>query len=1077
MKKRLSMILERLKKLTFYKKKTFYIILTVLFSLVLLADAAVAVFVPAQTMNFGGRGNGFPQMSDSSEETGDDFANGPSGMPGGGESDGMTMPEKSESGEMTMPEGSESGEMTMPERSESGEMTMPEGSESGEITFPEDMDMSSLRGNSQSEKSFLQTWKSHWLVIFIVFFVLDAASIFMVVFLSKKEKKQLLLENKQRKASGPAASRVGKPVKKESHSHIVGIFALCAMAILVVVIKIMTADNEEEEQTEATVYSSTAELGEISSVVPGTGTLQEETSADLELPADVEITKWYVSNGDTVSEGDVLAQVDPVSVMSAIVEVQENMEALDEKLEEHQNEEIADTITASTDGKVKAVYAENGTGVLDTMYEDGALMLISLDGMMAVSIETEVSLSAGDIVSVTLADDTVLSGKVQSMTNGTAVITVSDDDADYGETVKATTEDGTEVGTGELYIHSELRITGFTGTVSSVEVSVDEEVQSGDTLLSLTDTDYTGEYELLLEQRQELETQMQELFQLYQENYVYATCAGVISGLDESAQADDSGDTENADAESAESSDTDSSENTDTESAQVTTTSYGGSASVKSQTANGGIITTSYGSGSGVKILACSTSSDTVTENEEEIVTASETRTTAQSDLQSEDEVGAESADDSENETGTGAGSENESGTGNGSGSENVPGTGSESGTESGSGSGTGSDTGSENESGSGSGTGSGNESGSGNGTTAAYGNYVGIVTAVENGAEGSVEVSLRLLNSVMGDPAAVNQFSLSSGLTVYTFSSGSCAAGSPSDIQVNDTLMLVYESGTPAFGIRIVSGGSSNTQQGSGSTAGSQNSAGMSGSSGADSTAGMSGSASMGSASGQSQSSGMSGSSAAASLSAEVSAAVITAMEEEIEENYGVTTTTWLSVTPQNSMEITVSIDEMDILSLEEDQNALVTLDAFPGQSFDGTVTEINLSGVNSGGSSKYEAVIRIDRMENMLAGMNASVSIEVETKDNILLIPVDALEEDESGVYVYTSYDEKTETFGDPVQVTTGISDGENVEIVSGLSEGSEFWYSCLDVVNYTTSYSGNGGGFSTESMFGGQSGGKSR
>ena len=215
MKKRLSMILERLKKLTFYKKKTFYIILTVLFSLVLLADAAVAVFVPAQTMNFGGRGNGFPQMSDSSEETGDDFANGPSGMPGGGESDGMTMPEKSESGEMTMPEGSESGEMTMPE-----------GSESGEITFPEDMDMSSLRGNSQSEKSFLQTWKSHWLVIFIVFFVLDAASIFMVVFLSKKEKKQLLLENKQRKASGPAASRVGKPVKKESHSHIVGIFAL-----------------------------------------------------------------------------------------------------------------------------------------------------------------------------------------------------------------------------------------------------------------------------------------------------------------------------------------------------------------------------------------------------------------------------------------------------------------------------------------------------------------------------------------------------------------------------------------------------------------------------------------------------------------------------------------------------------------------------------------------------------------------------------------------------------------------------------------------------------------------------------
>ena len=46
----------------------------------------------------------------------------------------------------------------------------------------------------------------------------------------------------------------------------------------------------------------------------------------------------------------------------------------------------------------------------------------------------------------------------------------------------------------------------------------------------------------------------------------------------------------------------------------------------------------------------------------------------------------------------------------------------------------------------------------------------------------------------------------------------------------------------------------------------------------------------------------------------------------------------------------------------------------------------------------------------------------------------------EEESGVYVYTSYDEETETFGGLLEVTTGLSDGENVEILSGLSEGSE-------------------------------------
>lgn len=192
--------------------------------------------------------------------------------------------------------------------------------------------------------------------------------------------------------------------------------------------------------------------------------------------------------------------------------------------------------------------------------------------------------------------------------------------------------------------------------------------------------------------------------------------------------------------------------------------------------------------------------------------------------------------------------------------------------------------------------------------------------------------------------------------------------------------------------------------------------------------------------------------------------------LEEEIQTNYGVTTTSWLSIIPQDTMEITITVDEMDILSLEEGQEAQVTVDAFPGQSFEGTVTSIDWNGTNSGGSSKYEAVVSIERQENMLAGMNASVAITIDTKENVLMIPEAALLEQESGVYVYTSYDEKTETFGDLVEVITGISDGENVEILSGLSEGSEYWYSYLDVVNYSTYFFSNSGGFSMDSLFGG-------
>lgn len=340
----------------------------------------------------------------------------------------------------------------------------------------------------------------------------------MLVRISRKEKAQKLQEKREIEtaARGGDVPLMRKPVKKEKHNHFMALIGLAGVVLLVVVVKVLTMQTDEAEQTQATIYSGEAEVGEISSVLPGTGTLTDETAADLELPENVEITKWFVSNGDTVAEGDKLAQVDTVSVMSAIVEVQEKMVSLDEALAEHEEEEISDTITATTDGKVKMIYAQDDSSVLETMYEHGALMLLSLDGMMAVSVETEAELSAGDIVTVTLEDGTELSGKVQSMTNGSAVITVSDEDTEYGETVTIIDEDGTEIGTGDLYIHSELKITGFSGTVSDVDVSLNEEVTSGETLLTLTDTDYTGEYEALLAQRNKLENQMQQLFQLYQ---------------------------------------------------------------------------------------------------------------------------------------------------------------------------------------------------------------------------------------------------------------------------------------------------------------------------------------------------------------------------------------------------------------------------------------------------------------------------------------------------------------------------------------------------------------------------------
>ena len=85
------------------------------------------------------------------------------------------------------------------------------------------------------------------------------------------------------------------------------------------------------------------------------------------------------------------------------------------------------------------------------------------------------------------------------------------------------------------------------------------------------------------------------------------------------------------------------------------------------------------------------------------------------------------------------------------------------------------------------------------------------------------------------------------------------------------------------------------------------------------------------------------------------------------------------------------------------------------------------------------------------MRSGMNAAVTIPLASTQAECTVPAAALTEAGGETMVYTSYDKKTDTLGDPVTVTTGISDGETVEILSGLQAGDTVYYSYNEVIEY--------------------------
>lgn len=177
-------------------------------------------------------------------------------------------------------------------------------------------------------------------------------------------------------------------------------------------------------------------------------------------------------------------------------------------------------------------------------------------------------------------------------------------------------------------------------------------------------------------------------------------------------------------------------------------------------------------------------------------------------------------------------------------------------------------------------------------------------------------------------------------------------------------------------------------------------------------------------------------------------------AVQETENELFDLEGQTLLTVTNQETMKLTITLDEQDIARVAVGQVAQVKVAALKGEAFEAEVTKVAISGTNNGGSSKFTVELTMEKGENMLAGMSATASIPLYTKMEVLTIPVAALVEDREKTVVYTALDEKTGEPAVPVEITTGISDGENVEILAGLGSGDAFYYRYYDTLELDNS-----------------------
>lgn len=175
-------------------------------------------------------------------------------------------------------------------------------------------------------------------------------------------------------------------------------------------------------------------------------------------------------------------------------------------------------------------------------------------------------------------------------------------------------------------------------------------------------------------------------------------------------------------------------------------------------------------------------------------------------------------------------------------------------------------------------------------------------------------------------------------------------------------------------------------------------------------------------------------------------------------------------SIVGGSGMIITVPVDEVDIAKVKVGQKANITVDAFPDQTFKGTVSEVAGQGSVQNNVANFNVTLTVDQAEQLKSGMTANVEILVNRKDGVLLLPIEAVYERQGRKFVIlagsstgsggTPQSESTKQGGRSQRanmrtVETGLYNESVIEISSGLAEGDKV---VLPAVTRSNSTGGN-------------------
>ena len=148
---------------------------------------------------------------------------------------------------------------------------------------------------------------------------------------------------------------------------------------------------------------------------------------------------------------------------------------------------------------------------------------------------------------------------------------------------------------------------------------------------------------------------------------------------------------------------------------------------------------------------------------------------------------------------------------------------------------------------------------------------------------------------------------------------------------------------------------------------------------------------------------------------------------------------TTVATVANMNDLIFDGNVDETEVGSLYEGLPVTITIGALQNYSFDATLEYISPKAVESNGANQFEikAAVAVNSDQMIRSGYSANAEFVLEEAKGVLSLPESALEFDGDDTYVQVLNADGSAT---RTKVETGLSDGVNIEIKSGVTEGTK-------------------------------------